>query len=105
MRRIETKGAERKRRKRNRIIVSLILIFVMFSSVIGYSFLNVVPQPEDTDYQPIPFNGYEFYYQNGLWLLEIEGTTFGFLNHPNSIDLVSPYVVLKDLSFYEGNRM
>ena len=40
MRRLTSKHQEEKGKKRNQILIGLILIFVMFSSVLGFAFLN-----------------------------------------------------------------
>jgi len=88
MRRMIHKRHEEKKKKRNQIIVGSILIFVMFSSVLGYAFANFSYDAEEIDdnsQNTMDYNGFTFTEQNGFWILNLNGESFIFRNNPNNI--------------------
>ena len=84
MRKIISKHTENKRKKRNALIIGMILIFIMFFSVIGYSFRG----REDNGVKKIDYNGFEFTKQNDFWFTEIGNFQFVFKYNPNEIERI-----------------
>ena len=81
MRKLETKKAIEKKQKKNQIILGSILIFLLVVSTAGYSIMNVNSESSST----IQENGINFFYQNGLWLIQTENSAFAFQNLPSKI--------------------
>lgn len=80
MRQIELKSDREKKKKRNQIIVSIVLVFIMFFSVLGYSFQS----QENSKDKKINYNGFEFNNQNGYWVLK--DSSFVFKYNPLQIE-------------------
>ena len=91
MRRIETKKDVRKKKKRNQILIGIVLIIVMFGSVFGivsHSFSGQGSNPGTIEY-----NGYEFINHQGHWYLNIGELEFLFFSNPLEIEnLVDPLI-------------
>jgi len=99
MRRLISKHEENKKRKRNQIIIGLILIFVMFFSVLGFAFVSFsfsggrdINKPSlnsrdinNLNLNSINYNGFEFREQNGFWILNKDNINFIFRNNPNQV--------------------
>ena len=111
MRRIGSKHLEEKRRRRNQIIVGLILIFVMFFSVLGFGFQGGHSGGVDPATNPnkgnsnerINYNGFEFTEQNGFWILNKDNTNFIFRFNPNQVEKIDSE--LKPLANYESKPL
>lgn len=89
MRSIETKGAQEKKKKRNQIIVGVILVAVMLFSVLGYGFSTQDPS-QDTTSTTHTYNGYEFVLAQGnVWSLGIGNFNFFFSYLPDEITEVN----------------
>jgi hypothetical protein len=85
MRRIISKEEENKKRKRNQFLVGGILIFVMFSSVIGYSLSGL----GNTSSTTIKYNGFKFVYESNVWDVTIGSSKFSFIYNPNQVDKIN----------------
>jgi len=81
MRKIISKHEEGRKRKRNQLIVGGVLIFIMFFSVLGYSFRG-----GDENTKKINYNGFEFINQNDFWILNTENFYFVFKNNPKQVE-------------------
>lgn len=81
MRKITSKYQERKKQKRNTLVVGIILIFVMFASVFGIV-VNSFGKDKETD-SIIEYNGYEFLNENDLWYTSIGNFDFVFKYNPD----------------------
>jgi hypothetical protein len=105
MRRLKSKQHEEKRQKRNQVIIGLILVFVMFSSVLGYAMLNVSYSDDGTNgnTNSIIYNNLEFTQQNGFWILNQGNTNFIFKNNPNQIPKITSE--LKPIEEYNGKPL
>ncbi|MBI4116626.1 hypothetical protein HY449_02695 [Candidatus Pacearchaeota archaeon] len=90
MRDILSKRAEEKKVRRNQIILGIFLIFIMFFSVAEYSFLANDNQDSNSgnpaNVQKINYNGFEFSFQNGFWVLNKDGNSFIFKYNPNQVE-------------------
>ncbi len=102
MRKLESRGTEEKRRKRNQLIIGLILVFVMLISVLGYGFQT--QEDPNTDSTKVEYNGYTFTADNsGYWLLKIGNADFYFRNNPNEVNASNSVVPL--LNSYSGKPL
>jgi hypothetical protein len=101
MRKIDSKYQEKKRGKRNQLILGFILIFVMFFSVIGYSFQGIISN--DNTLEEFNYNGFEFTEQNGFWILNKNNINFIFKYHPNEVPKINSE--LKNLNNYNGKPL
>lgn len=91
MRRIETKKDVRKKKKRNQILIGIVLIVVMFGSVFGIVSHSFSSQGHSSG--NIEYNGYEFLNYGGYWYLNIGELEFLFFSNPLEIEnLVSPLI-------------
>lgn len=95
MRKIISKAKEEKKRQRNQIILGLILIFVMFFSVLGYSFSGGGESNKEIDY-----NGFKFYKNEGLWYLELNNSYFIFKNNPYETGNIGIETEINSISDY-----
>ena len=96
MKKIVTKKDELKKQKRNQIIIGTILIFIMFSSVLGYGFQT--SSDESPPSSQLIYNGFEFFTQNDLWYLTVNDVNFAFKYHPTQVDKI--YDQLNNINDY-----
>lgn len=99
MRKIVSKYTENKRKKRNGLIVGMILIFIMFFSVIAYS----LGGREDKGVEKIKYNGFEFIKQEGFWFTSIGNLDFVFKYNPKEVEKISSE--LNYLNDYSGKPL
>ena len=73
MRRILSKEDEAKRKKRNQVILGIILGVVMIMSTFGFAFQNSIfggsTNTPGNYVNQTTYNGYTFVNQNGLWYI------------------------------------
>ena len=100
IRKIATKHDEEKKRKRNQIIVGLVLVFVMLFSVIGYSFRS---NSNSNTAQILKYNNYEFTNVGGYWTLDIGGTVFSFASKPSNAYKINSS--LNSITNYYGKEL
>ena len=106
MRSITSKHKENRKRKRNQTVVGLILIFVMFSSVLGFAFSSFSSHSgriginNQNNINSVNYNGFEFLEQNGFWILNKNDVNFIFRYNPNQVDRILSEV--KPLNNYQG---
>lgn len=85
MRKIVSRREDAKKKRRNQLIVGIVLVFIMLFSVLGYAFQpNTGPGSSDT----VIYNGYEFENQNGLWVLNLGGFSFVFRYNPEQVERI-----------------
>jgi len=101
MRRIVPKHVEKKRQRRNQFIVGGILIFIMFFSVVGYSFQGGGGTQDNSE--TITYNGLEFINQNGLWYLVTGNVQFSFKYNPEQTQNIGSQ--LNNLDSYSGKPL
>ena len=80
MRRIETQKDKDKKKKRNQLIVGLILIFVMLGSTVGYAFGSFTKENNSED--SLKYNGVELNKQNSYWTFTIGDFNFALKYNP-----------------------
>lgn len=101
MRRIISKHKEEKKRKRNLLIIGIILIFVMFGSVFGI-IVGSFGQSREKELS-MEYNGYEFFSQNGLWYTSAGNLNFAFTYHPT--ETIDVQTNLNPLNNYQNNPL
>ena len=105
MRKIVSKEKKAKKEKRNQAIIGIVIIFVLLSSIIGYSFQN----GQKDSQKKVEYNGFEFIEQGDYWVLN-EGN-FIFSYNPKEVEQVNEnFLGLEDYSnkplyiFSENNK-
>jgi hypothetical protein len=86
MRKITTKSIEEKRKRRNSLIIGIVLVFVMFFSVLGYAFRGS-EEPEEAG--KVIYNGFEFRSSGGFWVLNIGDSQFFFKYSPEEVERIN----------------
>lgn len=87
MRKIISQSATHKKKRMNKILLSLGMIFIMFSSILGYAFQSFGgSEEESTEEKKITtFNGFDFTEQSGFWILDFNGMNLIFRYNPSQI--------------------
>ncbi len=99
MRKITSKYKENKRKRRNGMIIGLILVGVMLFSILGYAFRG----QENNDIKKLNYNGFEFVEQNGFWFTNTENFQLVFKYNPQQIEKIASE--LKNLNNYYGKTL
>ena len=84
MRKIISKEESEKKKKRNQLIVGLILIGVMVFGTLGYAFEG--RENKESDSNKIHYNGFEFVKQNDYWITKIGESEFIFKYNPEQVN-------------------
>ena len=96
MKRLVSKHEEEKKRKRNQIIVGIVLAVLMILSTLGFALQGNPGNSGNTDSNKLTYNGFDFAYINGLWVVG----NFAFKYNPKQVpDIKSD---LKDATYYQG---
>jgi len=82
MRRIVSPKKSKSKERFNQLIVGLILIFLMFLSVVGYSLSG---RGGDEEAEGFVYNGYEFAPRGAYWGLNVQGLEFIFSYSPTEV--------------------
>ena len=87
MRNIESPEKKEKKRKRNRLIIGIVLIGVMVLSTVGFALLQGLGVINNNSGNEIEYNGIKFTQdQNGYWASTIQGISFLTLNNPKDTE-------------------
>ena len=87
IRRILTKEEAGKKRKRNQLLIGMILILVMLLSTIGYSFMQEERTDNGTNQgNVIDYNGFKFVNQSDFWFLTIDNKQYVFRYNPSQVE-------------------
>ncbi len=97
MRKIISKYKEEKRKKRNGMIIGLLLVGVMLFSVLGYAFRG----GGNEDIKKLSYNGFEFVEENGFWFTSIENLQFAFKYNPQQIGEINSELKSLDNYYYK----
>ena len=90
MRKIISKQEDKKKEKRNQIIVGVALLFLMLTSAIAYSLNNA----SETSSQTITYNGMKFTKKDNVWNLQKGDYTFYFFYSPRETQELNVSLVL-----------
>ena len=96
MRKILSKSEQEKKRKRNSIIIGVILMIVMFGSVFGVVVGSLGQGSSGKN--KMEYNGYEFLNENGLWKVSIGEINFIFRYFPT--ETTDTTNILKNVNNY-----
>ena len=107
MRKIISRYERGRTRKRNQIIVGVILVFVMLGSILGFAFqggnflgnFGGDGNAGSGSSNKVVYNDLEFVNQNGLWVLG----SFVFRNVPQQVEDIG--TGLKDINNYQGRPL
>lgn len=102
MRKIISKHHSEKKSRRNRMILGLVLIFIMFFSVAEYALFGQDPGEDAIQgtTNTNTYNGFQFLEQNGYWILNIEEKSFIFSYNPNEVQRINS--VVNPIENYNG---
>lgn len=100
MRKITSREKHEKKSRRNQLIIGIVLIGIMISGTVGYSFLS--KNASDTEYNKISYNGFEFIEKEGFWYVQIEDSLFLFRFNPRQteIDNMNTSIIKKIDGYY-----
>lgn len=89
MKKIISKYEAKKVQKRNSFVVGGILIFLLFSSILGYSFQgrftgNVIDEENSSEEDILTYNGFEFLRQGEFWKMNNEAN-LAFSYNPEQV--------------------
>ncbi len=102
IRRIETKEQQNKKSKRNKWILSGILVAILLFSVFGIVFQDIISSGSSKN-QTVVFNGYTFDTSSGYYTLRAGNATLYFSENPVNVDAIVKSVNLtKTFSYYSG---
>lgn len=103
MRKLESKEEATRRKRRNQIIVGVILVAVMLFSVLGYGF-QTQDNGNSGSTNPVNYNGFNFVNNGaGYWILNMGNYQFFFRNTPN--DTIDYNVTVPSASVYSGKPL
>jgi len=83
MKKIISKHKQAKKKKRDQLIISLVMVLILLVSVFGYAFGGNFSDGEEINY-----GGYEFAEEGGYWYVEISGYEFSFRYSPEEIETI-----------------
>jgi hypothetical protein len=86
MKRIETKEVRERKKKRNQILIGVVMIILLVVSTAGFALLNRDVDSQNSGSEVREYNGIEFYRQQNLWVTEINGKALAFSYLPQEIE-------------------
>ncbi len=102
MRKIITKEEIEKKETRNKTIVGVVLVLIMITSTLAYSFFSGDPEVKR---EKINYNGIEFIEQeNGLWKFELQGTEFNTQYTPQETQNITS-IIFRGPGDYRGKTL
>lgn len=96
MRQILTQKEIESKKRKNQIVIGIILAVLMILSTAGFAFLNTGFSAQSGETSKENYNGYEFVLEsNGLWSADVQGNKFFFRYIPKELEGINvPYVSL-----------
>jgi len=99
MRKLISRAEEEKKARGKRLVVGVVLIFVMFFSVIGYS----LGDAQTSGTAIVNYNGFKFVQESNLWKVNVGNFQFSFNYNPNQVGKISSTLNL--LSSYQDKPL
>jgi hypothetical protein len=84
MRKIQSQSEKDKKIRKNQIVIGVILISIMVFSILGFGFGGNQQESSEKTY-----NGFDFFQENGFWIIELQGNRFYFQYLPQELVNVS----------------
>lgn len=100
LRRIKTQAELDRQRRRNHVLVGIVMIGLLVVSTLGYSLMS----SEGDGSSMVNEGGVDFFKENGIWKIIVDDEVFGFQNLPSEVSDVDVNVSL-DLSVYVGKPL
>ncbi len=101
MKQILTKEEIESKKRRNQIVIGVILAVLMVLSTAGFAFINTNFGGSSGETGKEKYNGYEFTAEsNGLWSLNIQGNKFFFRYTPKEVENI--FVQYVNIGNYNG---
>lgn len=104
MRKITSKHKHEKKRKRNNLILAVVLIGLLFLSTAGYAFQGFGGDPNAQTSQSYEYNGFKFTEKSGFWILDYYGENLIFRHNPEEAN-INPDINLDSLEKYSGKKL
>ena len=101
MRKIQTKAAMDRKKKKNQILVGAVMIGLLVVSTLGYSLMSSDEDGEDSKTNEF---GIDFFKENGLWKIVLDGDVFVFQNLPSEVSDVDVNIS-SSLGMYSGQPL
>jgi hypothetical protein len=101
MRRIISKEAEEKKRRKNQLIIGIILIAVMIFSVLGYSLSSF--GNNNSSGSVVNYNGFKFTQTSNFWNVNVGSYAFSFAYNPTQTEKINSALNL--LNSYSGKPL
>ena len=101
MRKIQTKVELDKKKKKNQILVGVVMIGLLLVSTLGYSLMSSDEDEEEFETNEL---GIDFFKENGFWKFTSGKDTFGFQNLPSEISDVDVNIS-SNLGIYSGQPL
>jgi hypothetical protein len=86
MRKIKSMKDVERVRRRNNLILGVVMIGLLLLSTLGFSLMS---GDGDDGALKVSENGVDFFRQNGLWVMEVDGEDFSFQNLPSEVSNIS----------------
>jgi hypothetical protein len=100
MRKIISKETEEKRKRKNQLVVGIILIAVMVFSVLGYSLSSF---GTNSSGNIVKYNGFKFTQTSNFWNVNVGSYAFSFKYNPTQTEKINSTLNL--LSSYDGKPL
>jgi len=98
MRRIKSAADVERTRRRNNIILGVVMIGLLTLSSLGYSLMSADSKRSNS----VSENGFDFVRDGGMWKMRVEDRVFGFQNLPSEA-LDVDVNISGNLGMYNGN--
>lgn len=96
MRRIETQGEVEKKRKRNNIILSILMLVILVGSTIGYAFMYYSGSSDNTG----TTSNEKVRQVGNYWIVNVSGVNFQMSSNPESVINVSVQSFITSANYY-----
>jgi len=90
MRRIESQVEIDRKKRRNQIVIGIVMIGLLVIAPLGYSLIS----GDREEVSDVSEFGIDFVRQNGIWVSSFDGGTFGFQKLPSEVEHVDVNVSL-----------
>lgn len=100
MRKIKTMADIERTRRRNNIILGLIMVFLLTVSSLGYSLMSA----DNKNKNAVSENGFDFFRDGALWKVKVGNNVFGFQNLPSEVGNIENNLSV-EFNMYSGKPL